>query len=129
MAGVLVVDSSILIDFLQQRTDAVSFVLPLQAGGVLAIHPIVYMEVLQGAANAKELRVIDRGLAAMKLVRVKGDDLAASIELFRRHHLSSSVGWPDCLIASTCVRLGVPLATLNEKHFRAFKGLKVVRPY
>jgi hypothetical protein len=39
------------------------------------------------------------------------------------------VGWPDCLIAATCIRLGLPLVTLNDKHFRAIRGLRVVRPY
>ncbi len=47
----------------------------------------------------------------------------------KRYSLSHGVGWPDCLIAATALRLGLPVVTLNDKRFKVFKGLRVVRPY
>jgi predicted nucleic acid-binding protein len=43
--------------------------------------------------------------------------------------LSTRLGWPDCLIAAAALRLDLPLVTLNDKHFKPIRGLRVVRPY
>ena len=59
----------------------------------------------------------------------KGDDLVAALSLLRQHRLSASVGWADCLIAATCIRLDLPLITCNVKHFKSLRGLRIIRPY
>ena len=46
-----------------------------------------------------------------------------------RLNLSHGIGWPDCLIGATALRLRVAVVTLNDKHFKAIRGLRVVRPY
>ena len=33
------------------------------------------------------------------------------------------------LIAAAAVRLHIPVATLNDKHFRSIPSVKVIRPY
>jgi len=56
-------------------------------------------------------------------------DFAAALDWLMRLHLSHRIGFPDCLIASSALRLGVPVVTLNDRHFRLFRGLTVIRPY
>ena len=56
-------------------------------------------------------------------------DFVAGLGLVQRHTLGLSIGWPDCLIAATCLRLDLPLVTLNDKHFKPIRGLSVLRPY
>ena len=58
----------------------------------------------------------------------EADGLAA-LDLYRHFRLSHGVDWPDCQIAATALRLGVEVYTQNVKHFTAFPGLRVVRPY
>lgn len=49
--------------------------------------------------------------------------------LLLRFHLSHDLGFGDCLIGTTALRLKLPVATINDRHFRLFKSLKVIRPY
>jgi predicted nucleic acid-binding protein len=42
---------------------------------------------------------------------------------------SRGVGFHDCLLGAAAVRRKIPIATLNEKHFKALPGVKVVKPY
>lgn len=86
-------------------------------------------ELLAGARNQNELTEIDKVLNAFSVVPVSENDSLKSVELFKRHRLMDGVGWLDCLIAATCLRQSLPIATLNDRHFRAFDGLQVMRPY
>jgi predicted nucleic acid-binding protein len=43
--------------------------------------------------------------------------------------VSLGIGWHDCLIAATAIRLGVSVATLNNGQLRAIPGLLVHRAY
>jgi predicted nucleic acid-binding protein len=53
----------------------------------------------------------------------------AALNLYRQFRLSHGVDWPDCQIAATASRLDVEVVTTNLKHFNAFPGLRVARPY
>ncbi|HMN42055.1 MAG TPA: PIN domain-containing protein [Phycisphaerales bacterium] len=68
-------------------------------------------------------------LARFDRVRVAPIDFDHCVVFAKRYSLSHGVGWPDCLIAATALRLGLPVVTLNDKRFKVFKGLRVVRPY
>ena len=127
--GVLVADATVLIDGINGVPAAVGYLTPLRLRGVLAVHPVAYCEVLEGAKNNRMMQEFDRGLGELILLRVKGDDHTMALALLKQHFLSTSAGAADCLIAATCLRLGLPLVTTNVKHFRLIRGLKVVRPY
>jgi predicted nucleic acid-binding protein len=90
---------------------------------------VVAAEVLIGARNLREQREVDRLLADFRIEQIEPADCALSLDLLRKHRLSAGVGWLDCLIAATAMRLHVPVATLNERHFAAIAGLAVNRPY
>lgn len=63
------------------------------------------------------------------LTTVKHMDFLVALDILDSTVLANRVGWPDCLIAATCRRLGATLATLNDRDFRLCRGLKVLRPY
>ena len=56
-------------------------------------------------------------------------DWLPTLDLLGQLHLSYDVDLPDCLIAATALRLNLAVVTINDRHFRLFKGLKVLRPY
>lgn len=84
---------------------------------------------LEGVQDLADQRHTITFLATFKRLAVKSSDFEHCLLLMAEVHLAYSIGWADCLIAATYMRLGLPLVTLNDKHFRAIRGLRVVRPY
>ena len=56
-------------------------------------------------------------------------DWTLALRLCRAHGRVFGTDWVDCLVAATAMRLGVAVATINEKHFKPIRGLDVIRPY
>ena len=128
MTGGLI-DSSVLIDCLRGRSEAVAFLTARTATGHPSTHLIVAAELLAGARDKRELAVIDAFLSGFDLAVPTESDGLAALALYRDHRLSHGVDWPDCQIAATALRLGVGVYTQNVKHFTAFAGLPVERAY
>lgn len=124
-----ILDSSVLIDCLRGRTDAVAFLTSLTAAAPAVTHVMVVAELLAGARDQREQRLIDSFLAKFQLLSPTDTDATAALDLYRKYHLSHGVDWPDCQIAATALRLGLQVYTQNVKHFAAFTGLGVVRAY
>ena len=124
-----VIDSAVIIDYMHEHAAARAFLDPALRAGDAVIHTITAAEVLMGVRDARDLRQTDRFLRQFVLVAPTAEDSLHSLQLLRGLKLSHGIGWPDCLIAATCLRVGRPLATTNVKHFRAVQGLRVVRPY
>ncbi|MBX3405211.1 MAG: type II toxin-antitoxin system VapC family toxin [Phycisphaeraceae bacterium] len=123
-----VLDSSVLIDFSRGHEAAVCCI---ETGppSRFVVHPVSAAELLKGSKSRAELRALDELLDRFDRIRCQPQDFDHCVALVRRFSLSHGVGWPDCLIAATAIRLGLPIVTLNDKHFKVFKGLKVRRPY
>jgi predicted nucleic acid-binding protein len=124
----LLLDSTIVIDLTKAVPGAVTFARS-GAESRLLIHVVVEAEVLAGAANKRDLRGIADALREFRRVRPTDSDFDHCIAFVRRHSLAHGIGWQDCLIAATALRTGLPVVTLNDKHFRAIRGVRVIRPY
>jgi predicted nucleic acid-binding protein len=92
-------------------------------------HLLVASELLTGARDKAEQRLIDSFLQSFDLALPTEADRLTALDLYRQFRLSHGVDWPDCQIAATAIRLGVEVFTQNVKHFTAFPGLGVVRAY
>jgi hypothetical protein len=124
-----ILDTSICIDLLRGRREAREHASARRPVGRLLLHTAVLAELYQGARGRAEFRAIDALVVSTDPAAPSAHDLATSLKLLRRHGPSAGVEWHDCLIAATALRLGAVVATLNDKHFRAFRALKVIRPY
>jgi predicted nucleic acid-binding protein len=122
-------DSSILIDCLRGRADAISFLATQSAAGRPRTHLLVAAELLTGARDKNEQDLIDSFLQTFELAIPDEADGLSALDLYRQFRLSHGVDWPDCQIAATVQRLGAEVFTQNVKHFTAFPGLRVVRAY
>jgi len=125
----MLIDSSIVIDHLRGHPEARQFLQDCQRHGDLTSHAVVVAEVLAGARNRADQDQIERVFASFRITQISEVDSTESIRLLTRHRLASGVGWLDCLIAATALRLAEPVATLNVRHFSVFSGLQVLRPY
>lgn len=121
-------DSTIVIDLSKQRPEAIAFV-GRRPGRSFYLHPASAAEILVGAKNRSDLRRLDDLLSRFRSAEPSTDDFDHCLSFVRRYHLTHNVDWPDCLIAAAAMRLDVPVVTLNDKHFRCIRGLRVVRPY
>ncbi len=124
-----VIDTSVLIDYRRGHPDAVVYLPGLMNKSAAVIHPVCAAELLVGARDQRDLTHVITFLSTFKKLRVKPIDFDRCLSLSSQLRLAHGIGWPDCLIAATCIRLGQPLATTNDRHFKSIRGLQVVRPY
>lgn len=117
----MLVDTDIVIDYLRDVPEAVDFV---EANiDQITISAITVAELYQGVRDGAEREVLDVFLSAISVL-----DTCLSIGrnagLFRRQYKPShNPGLADCLIAATAVEHGIPLKTLNTKHFPMLKDV------
>ena len=126
MAGLVVVDTDLIIDFLRGRGDGVKLVRTL----------IIERRMRTTAVTAFELRVgadfLPRRDDLMRLLRTRTVplDLAAALragEIAAALQRSGQViGQADCLQAGICLRHDLPLATRNREHFSRVADLRLV---
>jgi predicted nucleic acid-binding protein len=85
------------------------------------------MELLQGAANSRELHTIRRYIKKnfSEVVPVTEEITHQAVRLVERHALTEGLRLADALIAATALVRGFQLVTANERHYRAIRGLKL----
>lgn len=127
-ASKYLLDSSVLIDLSLGLEEAGAFVAELGASALM-IHPAAEAELLAGARDLRDLRSLNELARHFRRVAITASDFDHCLAFVSRLTLSHGVGWPDCLIAATALRLDASVVTLNEKHFRAVRGLRLIRPY
>ena len=122
----MLLDADILVDLLRSHPGALAW------WGALAPVPpasgVAALEVLFGARDAAELRRTSALLSGIPIARPEPAD-AVQAEAFAPLHLSHGIGSLDAVTAALALRLGLPLATFNVRHFAAVPGLTTVQPY
>lgn len=119
-------DTDVLIEAFKRNERAADLI---DGSAARAISIVSYMELLQGAHDADEMRLLKRFMAdlafrVLPLVPSIGDRAATYVE---RYALSNGLRMADALIAATTVEFGLPLATGNAAHFSYIPGLTVER--
>ena len=121
----MLLDTSILVDFMRGKTEAISFVESLGRAASLSVVSVA--ELFTGAKRQTEEREI-RDLVGDLQVFVVSQPIAERAGAHVKHFAAShSLALPDALIAATAEHHGLALATLNVKHFPMFKKLRA--PY
>ena len=94
-----------------------------------ALPVLVAMEMAQGAQNNDEMRQVQKTLTAYPVIHLTSEDSAWALDQHSRFWLSHNIGMFDALIAAPSVRLGMPIYTLNFKHFAPLPEVRAIRPY
>ncbi len=114
-------DTSVVVDILRAYRPALDFARSLD--DVPACSEITRVEVLRGL-RSHERRATERFLATLVWHDVDETIARRAGEMgrvVRRSHHGISV--PDLVVAATAEELGLPLATLNVRHFPMLEGL------
>jgi predicted nucleic acid-binding protein len=121
----MLLDTCIMIDLLRGKEAAFAFVSGLH--DTPALSAVTVTELVAGCRNVKERRQIDRLLSLYVIHDIDRDVASLAGDFVRRYGPSHGTDPIDALIAATAKTHGLPLATLNLKHFPMFAGL--TRPY
>jgi predicted nucleic acid-binding protein len=121
----MLLDTCIIIDVLRGKAAAFDFVSSLE--NAPALSAVTVTELVAGCRNVKERREIDRLLSHYVIHDINRDVASLAGDYVRRYGPSHATDPIDALIAATAKAAGLPLATLNVKHFPMFAGLSA--PY
>lgn len=123
MAGLVVVDTDLVIDYLRGRGTGAAMVRRLLVERRLRMTAVTGFELRLGADFHARSEDIGRLLRSRTLPLDLRSALAGGAAFARLRDMGQGIGLADCLIAGTCVRYGVPLATRNVGRFRRIPEL------
>lgn len=96
----------------------------------LAISSITWLEFMEGARGKAGQARCQQIITPFEIVLLTPADQQWAMDQLLRHRLSQGVGFKDCLIASVCARLQVPIYTQNVKDFLVvLPSHLVIKPY
>ncbi|MCL4791443.1 MAG: type II toxin-antitoxin system VapC family toxin [Gammaproteobacteria bacterium] len=125
MAGPLLLDTDVLIDYLRGQADAVAFLKKTKR--TLRISAATVAELHVGVREGHEQEVLERFLGLLETVDITAD-IARRAGLWRRDFgKSHGTGLMDALIAASTESSGSTLVTLNDKHYPMLESVLV--PY
>jgi len=122
----IVVDTDILIDALNGREPAVSWLLDVLSKNEIATTAVSQFELLAGANSPSSLEKIQALLENLDIMPLdsRSAETAAGIQR-QLGETGQGIGMADSLIAGITLARSAQLATQNQKHFARVPGLKL----
>ena len=125
---IALVDTSVLIHLYRRHEAALAWFKTQQEQ--LSFSSITWLEFIDGTPSNTGLNLCLSILSNFELIRLNDNDQDWAMEQSRGNRLSRGVHPDDCLIASTCHRLGVPIYTQNVKDLKKLlPDSLVIRPF
>jgi len=122
MAGAILLDTDVLVDFLRGHDTAIQFVKARSDRIILS--SIVVAELYAGVKGDAEQAVLDDFLSLFRIVPVSAD-IARTGGLYKRDYgKSHGIGLADAIVAATAEAENAELKTLNTKHYPMLKRLR-----
>jgi predicted nucleic acid-binding protein len=121
----LLIDTDVLIDYLRDRADAVTYLESLTPP--ISVSAITVAELYAGVRDGAERTTLDEFVDSFQVVAID-QSIAIRAGVIRRDFgKSHGTGLADAIIAATAEAQQSDLVTLNHKHFQMLKN--VVVPY
>lgn len=126
MAGLVAVDTDLLIDFLRGRGEGARLVRELVVGRRLRVTAVTAFELRLGSDfvhRSDDILGLIRGrtFPLDMASALRGGEVASTLQRDGRE-----IGFADCMQAGICLRYDLPLATRNRRHFQRVEGLRLV---
>lgn len=121
---IVLCDTNILIELSKSNIEVVDELRSIGSANI-AVSSVSAGELIVGALNKNDLNKIKKALAAIQVVYLNETISLKSIELLETYSLSHGLDIPDSLIAATALINELQLYTLNLKHFKFIKGLRL----
>jgi predicted nucleic acid-binding protein len=107
MTDYLLCDTCVIIDFMNGRSQILNEMINNEI--TLFINSIIEMELLQGARDKKELRIIENKLSSFRLLNMQQDIFDLATQHIRNYRLSHNLALPDAIIGATAIFYQTPL--------------------
>ena len=122
MAGAILLDTDVLVDFFRGYSKAVAFVNTHSARIILS--SIVVAELYAGVKGDAEQAALENFVSLFHVVPVSVE-IAKAGGLYKRDYgKSHGVGLADAILAATAEVENADLKTFNTKHYPMLKGLR-----
>jgi tRNA(fMet)-specific endonuclease VapC len=121
-----VVDTDLAVDFLRGHAPGADLVQDWLERDVARFSAMTAFELRLGTDFLRRTQRIGRLLAARTLPLDHAAALIAGEVYVRLRGLGLDIGVNDSLLAGTCLRFDLPLATRNVRHFARVEGLRLV---
>lgn len=121
------IDSDVCIDFLRERNPGHDLFVRVIRKYEPGIAAVTAFELYLGHMKMKRKDRIDDFIYQFSILPfdLKAAEISANIESSLERK-GKGIGFPDTLIAGICISNGVPLLTLNTKHFSRVTGLELI---
>lgn len=126
MAGLVVVDTDLLIDFLRGKGPGTGLVRDLIGNHRLRVTAITAFELRVGADFLARRHDILRLVNSRTFPLDPGSALRAGEVAATLRGAGQDIGLADCLQAGICLKFDLPFATRNRKHFDRVEGLRLL---
>ncbi len=120
----IICDTDIIIELYRNNEQIISELKKIGEENI-AISVITAGELFFGALNKSELKQIEKDIKSLDLKLIDEKISKVFYNLLLEYSLSHKLGIPDAFIASTAIVNDLELFTLNVKHFKFIKGLKL----
>jgi predicted nucleic acid-binding protein len=121
-------DTSVLVDLWRGNSTALLWLRSFPPGSRLGLPVLVSMEFIDGVRNAAERKQATKFLEPYPVIHLAEADSVWAQKQHAQFKLSHNVGIIDALIAAPAFRLGVPIYTLNTKHFTPLPDVGAIKP-
>ena len=118
----MLLDSNVVIDLLRGSERAADFI--GRCGAKPSLSVVSITELYAGALSVREERQIERIVRSSNVLPVTLEIARSAGQHVKHYQASNALDDFDALIAATAEHHGLPLATLNVKHFPMFPKLK-----
>ena len=123
-----VVDSTVIIHLLRRNKLALDWAVSLTEK--LSVTSITCLEILMGIPNKAELERSKVVLQQFDFLALNAEDQRWAVLQLEQYRLSKGVASNDCMIASLCHRLKIPVYTHNLKDYlKVLPATLVIQPY
>ena len=121
----IVIDTSILIDYLRGGTIWQQFLINAPREAELFLPTVVIFELFSGksAEDPNKINKIDALLQKLQKVELTEEIARKAGELYR--NIGMKIGSVDYLIAASALELNAKVVTLNQKHFKQIPNLAI----
>ncbi len=122
----ILIDTDILIDCGRADLKAATYLQNQSLTHNLCISSITAMELLIGAANKKELNIIEKFIHRFTVIHIDRLVSETAYNLLKEYRLSNDLLLADALIASTSIVNNIDFISKNQKDYRFIKDLKLL---
>lgn len=122
----MVVDTTIFIEYLRAKDKKKSTLYAISDSRQLFISSVSIYELLMGAVDddkQNDVKLLTEDIPVLPFDERVSKKAAEIYHDLRREN--NMIEFRDIFIAATCLVFELPLKTLNKKHFKRIKGLKI----